>query len=65
MLTLSQDERDRFATYLEEQAKTNKELAVQAKKLGAAGEVIAKRSNVEAMAEEIVARKLRSIETIA
>ncbi len=65
MITLSQDERERFATYLEQQAKMDKDMAAQAKTLGAGGKVIAKRYNVEAMAEEIVARKLRSIETMS
>lgn len=60
-LFLTSKERDRFATYLEKDAATNEEIALQIEKLGI-NPVMAKRYRTEAMAANIIAQKLRSTE---
>lgn len=59
MIKLTQEDRDRFATWLEEEAATDDKLAEQAEKLAAPAFVKMKRA--EALAARVVARKLRSI----
>lgn len=64
--TLTQEERDKFATWLEYQAKADHKMAEQIKDMRgppSMAEVLAKKYRVEAMAKEIVAKVLRSIET--
>ena len=64
ILTLTQEERDKFAAWLEQEAKTDHEMANQMKTFGGnAMEAGAQKYNTEAMAKEIVAKVLRSIET--
>lgn len=62
MITLTESERFRFATWLEEGADSDQKIAKQAELMGAVGEVIAKRNKVRATAYLIVARDLRSIQ---
>jgi len=57
-MNLTETERNRFATYLEQEAKTDEEMAIQCEKLGVSPMV--KKLKIEAMAERIVAQKLRS-----
>ena len=57
-------ERKRFATWLEQDAASNAAIAKQAEKLGPAGILIAKMNRQEAMAEMIVARRLRNTESL-
>jgi hypothetical protein len=64
VITLTSEEREKFATYLEWEISTAKGLMEQASKLGLAGEAMRKRLNVEAMASKIIAQKLRSTETM-
>ena len=65
MVSLSQQERDRFATWLEQDAKTTEGMIEQMKKLsmGAAlHEAMTKKMKTEAAAMLIVAARLRSTE---
>lgn len=59
-LSLTLAERDRFATYLENEARTDEEMAEQMAKIGP--EILAKKYRVEALAARVIAKKLRSIE---
>ncbi len=61
MITLTQQERDKFATYLEQESKSDADMATQVEKFGP--EVLVKKLKVEAMAARVIAEKLRSIET--
>ena len=61
MEQLSHSERFRFATYLEEQAASDDQMANQLEIIGA-GEPMVKKLRVEAMAAHVIAGKLRSIE---
>ena len=63
MVSLSQEERDKFALWLEENAQTNTVLIEQAEKLGEAGKLMAKKFNAEGMACSIVAKILRNTES--
>lgn len=63
MITLTPEERRRFAEYLRQEAATNRQLAAQAKKLGGIGASIAATQESEASAFEYVARKLDSWES--
>ena len=58
---LSAQERDRFATWLEREAHTDKMLAEQLEKLPSRPEPMAKKYRVEGMAAQVIAQKLRSI----
>jgi hypothetical protein len=64
VITLTQTERDKFAAWLEQEATTDRGLAEQAKKLGGAGEAINKKLTMDAVMKEIVARQLRTTETM-
>ena len=59
-MLLSQEERDKFATYLEISAKSGRGIIEQFEKLGPAHQVMTEKLKVEALAEEIVASKLRN-----
>lgn len=61
MTPLTQQERARFAAYLEEDAAQNVALAEQMEKLPMPVIPMAKKMRTEAMAEKIVANMLRSI----
>lgn len=63
LVSLSQQERDKFAAWCDQERNADTMIAEQSAKLGAIGEVIAKNKRIEGMAMEIVARVLRSIET--
>ena len=58
---LTQAERDRFATYLEQEAKSDEILLIQMRKILAPAPAVQK-VNVEMMAAKVIAMKLRSIE---
>lgn len=58
---LSDDDRRRFALYLEQDAHDNELLAAQLDKIGQL--LGAKKYRTEAMAAKIIAKKLRSVET--
>lgn len=60
---LTQQERDKFALYLERDAASDKAIADQMEGSGIGIEAMIKKLRVEAMAAEVIARKLRSIET--
>jgi hypothetical protein len=60
---LSDQDRERFAAYLEREAASDEQMAEQCEKLGHAPMV--KKLRAEAMAARIIASKLRSIETTA
>jgi len=62
-LLLTQAERDKFATWLENEAETSKGLVAQLEKLGPAGALMIKREISEAAASVLIARKLRSIQS--
>lgn len=59
-LLLTPAERDRFAAYLENEARTDEVMAKQIDKVGP--EILAKKYRVEALAARVIAKKLRSIE---
>lgn len=59
-LLLTQEERDRFASWLENEAATSKGLIEQMEKLGPQFAIGAQRERNEATAALIIARKLRS-----
>ncbi len=59
-LLLTAAERERFASYLEHESVTGMEMAEQIEKMGPP--ILAKKFRDEALAEKIVAQKLRSIE---
>lgn len=61
MIELTAEERDRFATWLEQEAATDKGLLEQMKQLEGMAPMIQHRK-VEIAAALMVARKLRSIE---
>ena len=61
-IMLSDVERDRFALWCRQQAKSNEGIIVQLKKLGTPGEIIAKQQEREAIALIMVAGKLESTE---
>ena len=57
---LTAAERERFATYLEQEAATDEIMAEQVAKIGP--EILAKKYRAEALAARVIAQKLRSIE---
>lgn len=59
---LTEQERNKFADYLEHEAATDQGMIEQCEKLSGM-EPIIKKMNVERMAALVIARKLRSIET--
>jgi len=61
-MMLTDDERDRFAIYLEQDAADSEQMAKQCESIGQA--VIAKKYRMESVATTIVARRLRSVETM-
>lgn len=65
MVSLSDEERQRFAAYLEQDAANDAAMAEQIEKMGGGPpmEMMAKKMRTEATAARIVAAKLRSIET--
>jgi hypothetical protein len=64
-LLLSDEERNRFASWLELEIESSKGMIEQFKKLGQIGEPLIKRETVEMQAALIIARKLRSIESFS
>ena len=64
-MLLTNDERQKFAQWLEILAASNKGIAEQAKALGPVGEIIAKRELIEAAAAILIADKLRATETVS
>ena len=64
-LLLSDEERNRFASWLELEIESSKGMIEQFKKLGQIGETLIKRETVEMQAALIIARKLRSIESFS
>lgn len=63
MITLTQEERDKFAQYLEESAASTLGLVDQMKKI-AAPDALIKNYSAEMMAARIIAAKLRATETL-
>ena len=59
-MTLTQEERTKFASYLEIQAKSGRGIVEQMEALGGIHKVMVDRIKAECAAEEIVAAKLRS-----
>jgi len=66
MISLTQQERDKFAQYLEDEVKSSLEMITQLNSLnmGAANEAFTKLWKTEAAAMTIVAKRLRSIESV-
>ncbi len=64
MVELTEEERLKFATWLEQSAETSKEIVDQIRKLGLPGDVLASHEIQEAKAALIIASKLRSIESV-
>lgn len=65
MINLSQEERTRFAAYLEQEAASDEAMAKQALKLpGKMGTIMAQKYRVEALAMRIVAKKFDNTETV-
>lgn len=63
---LSQRERDRFATWLEQEARDGAIMAANIEKMAGGAPTVmelAKKERAEALAAEIIAKKLRSIES--
>lgn len=63
-LLLTDDERARFAAYLERTAADDEAMIAQMEKIKAP-EVLIKRTRTEALAAKIIAAKLRSIESVS
>ena len=61
LVVLDDEDRERFASYLEQEAESDDQMAAQCERLGHAPMV--KKLRAEAMAARIVAGKLRSIGT--
>lgn len=61
-ILLTSDERTRFARYLEAEAHSDKKLAIECEKIGHS--TLAQKYRVEAMAAEVLAKKLRQTETM-
>ncbi len=62
VITLSQDERTKFADWLEQDATSSKLLIEQLTSLGTPGEAVAGRMKTEMKAAIIILSKLRSIQ---
>lgn len=64
MINLTQEERDKFATWLEQKADSDEKMALQTTKLdlGPGGDPIIKMLRAEALAARVIAKKLRGIE---
>jgi hypothetical protein len=62
-MTLTQEERDKFAQYLEETARDNKALEQQLERLHPTDEM-RKRLRIEEMAARVIAKKLRETESV-
>ena len=60
-MLLNDEERERFAVYLEGEAKSDLEIADQLEKMGQPSG--AQKYRVEGMAAQVIAKKLRSIES--
>lgn len=64
MINLTDAEREKFATYLEQQASMDQDIITQLEKMtDPTMQAMAKKFRTEMMAAKIVAAKLRSIET--
>ena len=63
MISLTQEERDKFASWLEQDAISNEEIAEQTKKLFSKEHPLVNKYRSEALAARIVAKGLRSTET--
>lgn len=61
-MTLTRDERMKFAAWCEAQAADATAIIEQLKKLGPHGDVVAAREKQEALAARLIAAKLRAIE---
>lgn len=59
---LTKDERNRFASYCEVEAKSDNDMAVQLEKMMGAEDLIAKRMKQRAVVYSIVAIELRGVE---
>lgn len=62
-MVLTQQERDKFAAWLEREAESAKAIIEQLEKLGPHGALIAKKEKQEMTAALIIAAKLRSIQS--
>lgn len=60
MTALTNAERDKFAAYLEQNAKDDSTLAEQCERIGE--QAVAKKLRVEAMAARVISQKLRETE---
>lgn len=63
ILLLTDAEKERFASWLEFEAKTGDDMAAMMEKNGMPAELV-KRERAEAMAAKIIAKKIRSYETM-
>ena len=64
LISLTDDQRTFFASYLEQEVVTDKALAEQAEKLGAPGEAMASKLRVEILAAEVIIKRLRETFTV-
>lgn len=64
-MLLTPEERDRFAAWLEREAETAKQIVEQMEKLGPMTAPLVQREKAEAAAALLIARKLRSIESVS
>ena len=62
---LTDVERNRFASYLERDAHSSRMIIEQMKKLGPHGIILAENEEMYASAAELIARKLRSVESMS
>jgi len=62
-LLLTEQERERFASWLEHEAAVSQGLIEQLEKLGAAGAIASFREKQEAVAALLIARKLRETQS--
>lgn len=62
-MLLTLEERDRFASWLENEAATSKAIVAQLELLGSAAALLVAREKAETAAAVLIARKLRSIES--
>lgn len=60
-MNLNEEERHKFADYLEQDAKSSRMLAEQMAKLGSIHQAMTKKLRIEADAAKVVATKLRSL----
>lgn len=64
-IMLTQAERDKFAAYLEQDARSDDQMGTQMEKLGGPMAIMAKRYKAKAAAKLVVAMELRSIEDMS